>query len=95
MSRSKERDQEIIDTAIEQAFEQAFEVGGDPITGAVVEITSCQNLVVAALDNRRLHKAIGNPLKERCAAIIKRAIQEAHEVSTALEKLGLSALLTK
>ncbi|MGA8694133.1 MAG: hypothetical protein WB689_09845 [Xanthobacteraceae bacterium] len=42
---------------IEAAIDQAFEVGGDPIN----------NLVVAALDDRRLHKAIGTPLKERCA----------------------------
>jgi hypothetical protein len=48
---------------IEAAIHEAFEIDGDPI----------KNLIMAALDDRRLHKAIGSPLKERCATIIRRA----------------------
>jgi hypothetical protein len=48
---------------IEAAIHEAFEIAGDPI----------KNLIMAALDDRRLHKAIGSPLKERCATIIQRA----------------------
>jgi hypothetical protein len=49
---------------IQAAIDEAFEDRGHPV----------DNLVSAALDNRRLYVAIGKPLKERCEAIIDQAV---------------------
>jgi hypothetical protein len=46
---------------IQDAINEAFEFDGDPV----------ENLIAAAFDNRLLREAIGNPIKEACAAIIR------------------------
>jgi hypothetical protein len=52
---------------IECTIDQAFDDGGDPL----------DNLIVAALDNRKLSQAIGSPLRQECAKLIREVIDRA------------------